>query len=107
MELAIPILAIGSAYILSNNNKTNRKPANTTNVNGYSNWLSKKQESDGVNVNEGYENMGDRRRLPNLDIMPDNYPVQKSFSVGTDINAYNNPNYAMDRYYNDDLAKRL
>ena len=112
MELAIPILAIGSAYILSNNNKTNHKPANATNVNGYSNWLSKKQETasretTSDDVNEGYENMGDRRRLPNLDIMPDNYPVQKSFSVGTDINAYNNPNYAMDRYYNDDLAKRL
>ena len=118
MELAIPILAIGSAFILSNNkrngntgnnNGNNGNNGNLANNNsgtggGYNAWINKKNESS---VNEGYENMGDKRRLPNLDIMPDNYPVQKSISVGTDINAYNNPNFAMDRYYNDDLAKNL
>lgn len=115
MELAIPILAIGSAFILSNNKRNNNNNNNGTAVNnannsggagassGYNAWMNKKNEA----VNEGYENMGDKRRLPNLDIMPDNYPVQKSISVGTDINAYNNPNYAMDRYYNDELAKKL
>jgi hypothetical protein len=115
MELAIPILAIGSAFILSNNKRNNNNNNNGTDVNnannsggagassGYNAWMNKKNEA----VNEGYENMGDKRRLPNLDIMPDNYPVQKSISVGTDINAYNNPNYAMDRYYNDELAKKL
>lgn len=119
MELAIPILAIGSAFILSNNK--NKKQSSdvqqvSSDTSGYNTWLNKKREaSDEISGNtnganageEGYENMGDRRRLPNLNIMPDNYPVQKSFSVGTDINAYNNPNYAMDRYYNDDLAKKL
>jgi hypothetical protein len=58
--------------------------------------------------NEGYENMGARQgRLPNTDIIPNNYPVQKSSSVGQDINAFSNPNFAMDRYYNDDLAAKL
>jgi len=118
MELAIPILAIGSAFILSNNknNSDNNQPTSSSNSNGYSTWLNNKQNGPPAatataaksnNLDEGYENMGNRQRLPNLNIMPDNYPVQKTFSVGTDINAYNNPNYAMDRYYNDDLAKKL
>jgi hypothetical protein len=118
MELAIPILAIGSAFILSNN-KNKPQSQSEPPASGYNAWLNKKREAsdeissspavanDGDSKKEGYENMGDRRVLPNLNIMPDNYPVQKSFSVGTDINAYNNPNYAMDRYYNDDLAKKL
>ena len=125
MELAIPILAIGSAFILSNNkNRNDNNPttssssssSSSSNSTGYSTWLNNKQNGSPAtasaanpnnNLDEGYENMGNRQRLPNLNIMPDNYPVQKSFSVGTDINAYNNPNYAMDRYYNDELAKKL
>jgi hypothetical protein len=92
MELAIPILAIGSAFILSNNkNKNdNNQPTSSSNSNGYSTWLNNKQNGPPAaaaastksnNLDEGYENMGNRQRLPNLNIMPDNYPVQKLLEI--------------------------
>lgn len=92
MEIAIPLLALGSMYIVSNQ-KNKRAGGPIENM---------RQQ------NEGYENMGARQgRLPNTDVIPNNYPVQKSSSVGQDINAFSNPNFAMDRYYNDDLAAKL
>ena len=96
MEIAIPLLALGSMYIVSNQkNKRAGGPIE--------NMRQQQQQQ-----NEGYENMGARQgRLPNTDIIPNNYPVQKSSSVGQDINAFSNPNFAMDRYYNDDLAAKL
>ena len=95
MEIAIPLLALGSMYIVSNQ-KNKRAGGPIENM--------RQQQQQ----NEGYENMGARQgRLPNTDVIPNNYPVQKSSSVGQDINAFSNPNFAMDRYYNDDLAAKL
>ena len=101
MEIAIPLLALGSMYIVSNQkNKRAGGPIE--------NMRQPQQQQQQQQQNEGYENMGARQgRLPNTDIIPNNYPVQKSSSIGQDINAFSNPNFAMDRYYNDDLAAKL
>jgi hypothetical protein len=97
MEIAIPLLALGSMYIVSN--QKNKRPGGP---------IEAMRQQQQQQQNEGYENMGARQgRLPNTDIIPNNYPVQKSSSVGQDINAFSNPNFAMDRYYNDDLAAKL
>ena len=102
MELAIPLLALGSMYIMSNQKKNRGSPDEIV---GSGQNLEPMRASHN---SEGYENMGARPgRLPNMDIIPNNYPVQKSSSVGQDINAYSNPNFAMDRYYNDELAAKL
>ena len=100
MEIAIPLLALGSMYIVSNQ-KNKRAGGPIEN-------MRQQQQQQQQQQNEGYENMGARQgRLPNTDVIPNNYPVQKSSSVGQDINAFSNPNFAMDRYYNDDLAAKL
>jgi hypothetical protein len=97
MEIAIPLLALGSMYIVSN--QKNKRAGGP---------IEAMRQQQQQQQNEGYENMGARQgRLPNTDIIPNNYPVQKSSSVGQDINAFSNPNFAMDRYYNDDLAAKL
>ena len=105
MEIAIPLLALGSMYIVSNQ-KNKRLAASSGGGGGGGQQQQQQQQQQ--HRSEGYENMGAQQgRLPNTNLIPDNYPVQKSPSVGQDINAFANPNFAMDRYYNDDLAAKL
>ena len=100
MELAIPLLALGSMYIISN--QKNNSNNNSNNSGGSGSGV--KREA----AHEGYENMGERQgQLPNTNLLPNNYPVQQATSVGKDINGYANPNFAMDRYYNDQLSSKL
>lgn len=103
MELAIPLLALGSMYIISNQKNSSNNNSNNSGG-GYGTGSGVKREPS----HEGYENMGERQgQLPNTNILPNNYPVQQATSVGKDINGYANPNFAMDRYYNDQLSSKL
>lgn len=73
MEIAVPLLALGSLYVASNQKKIGP-------------------------VNENYTNMGERRRLPNTNIPETNYPVVQP-GTGSNVNQYLNPNTPTDRYY--------
>jgi hypothetical protein len=86
MEIALPIIALGTMYVASNQKKTNNAPK--------------------INQ-ETFENMGKATNyLPNTRIPVSNYP---SVISGTDsnVNKYLNPNAATDRYFakNVDFSK--
>ena len=87
MELAIPILALGSLYVVSN------QPTNKNNKNN--------------NINsgrEGYTQMGAKPNyLPNTNIPPQNYPVSNVEELTDTVQKYVNPNVASDKYFDQNL----
>ena len=85
MELAIPLIALGSLIIASTKSQQNQNQNSKT---------SKSQES--------FTNMGKPfNSLPNTDIPPQNYPVMNEKElVDNTVKAYPNPNIATDTYLN-------
>jgi hypothetical protein len=77
-EIALILGSLGAAYIASNRNS-----------NG----------GGGCGTREGF---GGSRRLPNTNIPTTNYPIIRP-DTGSNVNEYNNPNTATDRYYARDV----
>jgi hypothetical protein len=76
-ELAIPLIGLASAYLLSNQKKKNGGGSNGGGSNSGPMPLASK---------EGYENMGRPvNAVPNVAVPPDNYPVFKP-KTGYDAN---------------------
>jgi hypothetical protein len=96
MELAIPLLALGGAYIISND-KNDKKPNKyKNNYNNGDNNLKK----------ESFVNMGKPKQnsyLPNTNIKPINYPVENLNKIVETVKTYPNPNVATDKYFNQNL----
>jgi hypothetical protein len=93
MELAIPLLALGGMYIISNqnnnnnSNKKNKKVRFNTNTDTY--------------TKENFNNMGKQSNyLPNQYIPPQNYPITNEKELIDTTNHYSNPNVATDKYFN-------
>jgi len=97
MELAIPLLALGGMYIVSN------QPSSQSN---------KKKQS------ENFDNMGivsnipvkESQRfgnyLPNTNIIAQNYPVLNVNQAVDNVNEYPNPNAATDKYFDQNLYEK-
>ena len=85
MELAIPLVALGGMYVISNTNSTSNKPPLPT-----------------VKKNaENFENMGKPRNyLPNTRPPVENYPTTKTSELVDTVEQYPNPNVATDKYFN-------
>jgi hypothetical protein len=100
MELAIPLIALGGMYIVSN-----QKPTQQCNN-------SNNQGNNGNKGNsENFTNMGIRSNLgvktdnylPNVNIPPQNYPVNNINQLVDTVQEYSNPNAATDKYFNQNL----
>ena len=89
MEIAIPFLALGGLFIISNQDKdTNEK--NTSNT----------------NTKESFNSMGKPANyLPNTRPPPRNYPVINETDVRDTVQEYSNPNAATDKYFNQNAYK--
>ena len=72
-EIALILGSLGAAYIASNRNSNGTR-----------------------------EGFGGSRRLPNTNIPTTNYPIIRP-NTGSNVNEYNNPNTATDRYYARDV----
>jgi hypothetical protein len=93
MELAIPLLALGGMYIISNQNNNSSKNKKVR----FSNTNNNNNES---NMKENFNNMGKRANyLPNTEIPPSNYPVTNEKELVDVTNHYSNPNVATDKYF--------
>ena len=93
MELAIPILALGGLYVVSNQKSNN-------------NSKSSKQESTAEK--EQFTNMGAKRNyLPNVEELPQNYPVVNRTQLADTVQNYANPNVASDKYFNQNNYENL
>jgi hypothetical protein len=101
MELAIPLVALGGMYVISN--QTPNKKSNT----------NKKQKP------EGFNNMGIRTNLqasniqsqfnnylPNTNVPPQNYPIMNNKELVDNVQEYPNPNVATDKYFNQNVYEQ-
>ena len=90
MELAIPLLALGGMYIVSN------QPSQSNNNNN--------NNKNPKLLSESFENMGSNPNyLPNVNIPPQNFPVSNISQLVDNVEKYPNPNAATDKYFNQNL----
>jgi hypothetical protein len=100
MELAIPLIALGGMYVISNQ-KSSKTNNTTVKAQPY----------------ESFNNMGIRTNLatrtdnylPNTNIPPQNYPVPNLNEISGEkfnIHSYPNPNVATDKYFDQDLYEK-
>ena len=93
MELAIPLLALGGMYVISNQPSQNNDNK------------SNHQKSNRIKK-EKFTNMGKTNQtnyLPNTNIPPQNYPVENLNQLVETVQQYSNPNVATDKYFNQNL----
>ena len=103
MEIAIPILALGGMYVISN------QPSNTNtytnkNKNKFENppnFQTSQNNQNNQNNQENFTNMGKPiNYLPNTDTPPQNFPVSNMNQLVDTVQQYSNPNMATDKYFN-------
>jgi len=93
MELAIPLLALGGMYIVSNQPSQSNNNNNNNNNNKNQKLLS-----------ESFTNMGSNPNyLPNTNIPPQNFPVSNINQLVDNVEKYPNPNAATDKYFNQNV----
>ena len=95
MEIAIPLLALGGIYVVSNQKKK-ESSENKENI-------FKKQKLQP----ENFSNMGrNTNYLPNTEIPPQNYPVTNLNELSDTVQNYPNPNTATDKYFDQNLYEQ-
>ena len=93
MEFAIPFLALGGMYIISNQKPPHKKQSHKNQPKG-----------ENTKFRENYENMGKHPNyLPNRDIPPQNFPVSNINQLVDTVQEYPNPNAATDKYFNQNV----
>ena len=85
MELAIPLIALGGMYVISNSKN------NDTSKNAYNEGYTNKKK-------ENFDNMGRRSNyLPNTQTAPQNYPIMNNKELIDTVQEYPNANTASDK----------
>ena len=100
MELAIPLVALGGMYVISNQNKNLTKKE-----------VSKKKETFvnmGIKTNLQSTNTESRfnNYLPNTHVEPQNYPIMNNKELVDTVQEYPNPNVATDKYFNQNVYEK-
>ena len=101
MEIAIPLIALGGMYIVSNQSNENcskkeikqKRQENFTNMGIRTNLA--------VKENNFYGNY-----LPNQNIPPQNFPVSNINELVDTVQEYPNPNTATDKYFDQNLYEK-
>ena len=86
MEIAIPLLALGGMYVISNQENSNSFKKNKN--------------------SENFVNMGKPKPaqyLPNTNIPPDNYPTMNNSQLVNNVKEYEGTNIATDKYFNQNV----
>ena len=97
MELAIPLIALGGMYVISN--QSSSRECNIEN--GKKRENGKKEGKKTPWKPENFENMGlNPHELPNTNIPPQNFPVSNKNQLVDTVQEYMNPNTATDKYFN-------
>ena len=112
MEIAIPLVALGGMYVISNQNKNNS-------FNEVKNGVKNKVKNNEVKAKkENFDNMGIRTNLgvtkaetesplsnylPNTNVPPQNYPIMNNKELVDNVQEYPNPNVATDKYFNQNV----
>ena len=96
MEIAIPLIALGGMYVISNQSTSSCAK----------NEIKQSRQ-------ENYTNMGIRSNLgvktdnylPNTNVPPQNFPVTNINQLVDTVQEYPNPNVATDKYFNQESTK--
>ena len=109
MELAIPFVALGGMYIISNqqsSQKNKNKPNYVNNNKGTKNGGQSNNNNQEQFTNMGFRtNLGvnTNNKLPNTNIPPENFPVTNIDELRDTVQEYPNPNNASDKYFNQNV----
>jgi hypothetical protein len=95
MEIAVPLIALGGMYVISNqkNNNNCAKKENFVNMGTRTNLATRQSEIHG-------------NYLPNTNIPPQNFPVSNINQLVDTTQNYPNPNIATDKYFNQNLYEQ-
>jgi hypothetical protein len=97
MELAIPLIALGGMYIISNQSGTNENNRNS---------INNRNKNSNV-VKENFTNMGQKpNTLPNVNPIPQNYPSPNISQILDNVQEYKNPNIETDKYFDQNLYQQ-
>ena len=96
MELAIPLVALGGLYVISNQKEGFKKKSkeNFNNMGIKTNLQEKTTESRFSNY------------LPNTNVPPQNYPIMNNKELIDNVEEYPNPNVATDKYFNQNMYEQ-
>ena len=102
MEIAIPLLALGGMYVVSNQSNENcskkelrqQRSENFTNMGSRTNLAVRESEIHG-------------NYLPNTNTPPQNFPVTNKNQLIDTVQEYPNPNAATDKYFNQNLYEKI
>jgi hypothetical protein len=94
MELAIPIVALGGMYLVSNQNKKNDAGS------------IKSLKESFITSNNPNNRANNPNVLPNTNIPTTNYPIMLP-DTGSNVNAYPRPNAVTDKFYNASVGKQV
>jgi len=97
MEIAIPLIALGGMYVVSNqsNEDSTKKQMRQTRKENFTNM--------GIRSNLGVRT---DNYLPNTNIPPQNFPVSNINQLVDTVQEYPNPNAATDKYFNQNLYEQ-
>ena len=92
-ELAIPLLALGGMFVISNQKKTDPKPKQDKN-----NYPGEQGTSQ--TGKESFDNLRQNQYLPNTHLAATNFPTLSQNRPFDNMQEYSNPNTATDKYFN-------
>ena len=95
MELAIPLIALGGMYIVSN-----QRPSQSCESSNEKKMTSENFVNMGIRSNLGVKT---DNYLPNVNTHPQNFPVSNINQLVDTVQEYNNPNTATDKYFNQNV----
>ena len=96
MELAIPLIALGGMYVISNQPSQNANKPQNFNQNKGNNRVKEKFTNMGANPNY----------LPNTVVPPQNFPVTNINQLSDTVQEYINPNQATDKYFDQNIYEK-
>jgi len=98
MEIAIPLIALGGMYVVSNQSNENCADKEFR-----KSMRQEKFTNMGIRSNLGVKT---DNYLPNTNIPPQNYPVSNINQLVDTVQKYPNPNTATDKYFNQNLYQQ-
>jgi len=98
MEFAVPLLALGGMYIVSNQQNESCADKDARKSTGQEKFTNMGIRTNLATKTDNY--------LPNTNIPPQNYPVPNLNQVTDTIQKYPNPNTATDKYFNQNLYQQ-
>lgn len=102
MELAIPLVALGGMYVISNQNQNKEGLTKKSNMTKESfNNMGIRTNLQATNIESKFNNY-----LPNTHVAPQNYPIMNNKELIDTVQEYPNPNKATDKYFNQNVYEQ-